>query len=259
MKTIMTAKKNTNIKKFDNYLFDLYGTLIDIRTNEDSDKLWNTIRILYGYEGAIYTNEELKDMYHFFIMEEMNIIRKKNPNRKHIDVDLGKVFKKLFEYKKINKISEDKIKNLATTFRSISTENITLYDGVYELLDFLKENKKKIFLLSNAQSLFTLNELKMFGLDKYFDDIFISSDYEVSKPDEEFFMIPIKKYNLDTNKTVMIGNDYLSDMQGASKVKIHGIYIHQEISTPVDNPDKIIADCKIMSGVFKNIKLFLEE
>lgn len=246
------------MQNYENFLFDLYGTLVDIRTNEDSQKLWETMRLLYGYEGAIYTAKELQEKYHQFVSEEKANVRKRNRDREFIDINLGKVFKKLFKYKKVNRVSETKIKNLAATFRSISTDMIQVYDGVYELLDFLKENDKKIILLSNAQSLFTLNEIKMFGLDKYFDDIFISSEYEVSKPDKEFFMIPIKKYNLDPQKTVMIGNDFISDMQGAVKANLHGIYIHQEISTPVDDEEKIVADYKIMDGNVKKIIEFLK-
>ncbi len=247
------------MKNYDNFLFDLYGTLIDIRTNEDDDKLWNTIRILYGYEGAEYSNIELKEMYHKFVQEEKADVKRRFEGREYIDIDLGKVFKKLFSYKKVDDISESKIKHIAATFRSVSTSLIELYDGVYELLDYLKENNKKIILLSNAQSLFTLNEIKMFGLDKYFDDVFISSDYEMSKPDKEYFMIPIKKYDLDPDKTVMIGNDYISDMSGAAKANLHGIYIHQEISTPVPNENEIIADFKIMDGDFRKIKDFIEK
>ena len=38
--------------KYKNYIFDLYGTLIDINTNEWSAQLWKKMAILYGYYGA---------------------------------------------------------------------------------------------------------------------------------------------------------------------------------------------------------------
>ena len=37
--------------KYKNYIFDLYGTLIDINTNEWSAQLWKKMAILYGYYG----------------------------------------------------------------------------------------------------------------------------------------------------------------------------------------------------------------
>ena len=40
---------------YKNYIFDLYGTVIDINTDEWNDDLWKKIAILYAYKGAHYT------------------------------------------------------------------------------------------------------------------------------------------------------------------------------------------------------------
>ena len=48
-------------------------------------------------------------------------------------------------------------------------------DGVTDLLEALKKKGKKIYLLSNAQRIFTEYEMHTLGIAKYFDDIFISS------------------------------------------------------------------------------------
>ena len=61
------------------------------------------------------------------------------------------------------------------------------YDGVIELLDLLKKKNKKIYLLSNAQRIFTLYEMNILGIHKYFDGIYFSSDYNVCKPDNLTF------------------------------------------------------------------------
>ena len=39
---------------YKNYLFDLYGTLVDINTNEWKSYLWKKMAELYGFEGAFY-------------------------------------------------------------------------------------------------------------------------------------------------------------------------------------------------------------
>ena len=46
-------------------------------------------------------------------------------------------------------------------FRILSTEYIRLYDGAKELLAALRETGKKVYLLSNAQRIFTAYELKL--------------------------------------------------------------------------------------------------
>ena len=37
---------------YQNYLFDLYGTLVDIHTDEDSPAAWEALARFYGYYGA---------------------------------------------------------------------------------------------------------------------------------------------------------------------------------------------------------------
>ena len=49
--------------KYENYIFDLYGTLVDIHTDEEKTELWEILAQFYGYYGAVYTAEELKNAY----------------------------------------------------------------------------------------------------------------------------------------------------------------------------------------------------
>ena len=49
--------------RYKNYIFDLYGTLVDINTDEWSAQLWKKMAILYGYYGAAYTFKELGKAY----------------------------------------------------------------------------------------------------------------------------------------------------------------------------------------------------
>lgn len=44
--------------RYKNYIFDLYGTLVDIHTEEDSQEIWEKMRLFYGYYGAVYRSWE---------------------------------------------------------------------------------------------------------------------------------------------------------------------------------------------------------
>ena len=48
------------MKRYSNYIFDLYGTLVDIWTDEESPVLWEQMASLYSCYGADYTAEALK-------------------------------------------------------------------------------------------------------------------------------------------------------------------------------------------------------
>ena len=45
--------------RYTDLVFDLYGTLVDIHTEED-DLVWEKTAFYFGFYGAHYTGEELK-------------------------------------------------------------------------------------------------------------------------------------------------------------------------------------------------------
>ena len=47
-----------------NVIFDFYGTLVDIHTDEEKMSLWNAMKDYYRAYGADYTAEKLKNSYH---------------------------------------------------------------------------------------------------------------------------------------------------------------------------------------------------
>ena len=47
---------------YQNYIFDLYGTLIDMWTDEYMPTLWKQMAAFYSLKGAAYTAKELKDL-----------------------------------------------------------------------------------------------------------------------------------------------------------------------------------------------------
>lgn len=240
---------------FTNYIFDLYGTLIDINTDEWCDELWEKIAIFYSYKGARYSGKEFHKEYDKLCKAEKALVKKAHPEYKNnVDIKIEKVFKALFNNKGVSVTDED-VDNVCAVFRCYSTKYIKLYDGVIDLLDTLKAKGKKIYLLSNAQRKFTKNELDMFGLTEYFDGIFISSDHEVSKPSPYFYNGLVEEFGLDKKESIMIGNDYKADINGSKRAGIKSLYIHQSISPEIKG--KINTKWQIMDGDVYKIKKYI--
>jgi putative hydrolase of the HAD superfamily len=234
---------------YKNYVFDLYGTLIDINTDEWCDELWQKMAILYGYRGAHYTSKELNEEYGRLVEKEKKSAHRRHPEYTVIDIKIEKVFRKLYTQKGV-KATKALVLSTAEIFRCYSTKYIKLYDGVIDLLDTLKAKGKRIYLLSNAQRTFTENELNMLGLTDYFDGICISSDEECSKPDTNYFKILFDRYGLEKSESIMIGNDFRSDIGGAADFGIDSLYIHQSISPEIDG--ELRSTYTVMDGnVFK--------
>ena len=236
---------------YKNYIFDLYGTLIDINTDEWCDDLWKKMAILYGYKGAHYTYDELNSEYDRLVALEKVAVRKRHPEYNVVDIKIEKVFKKLFTQKGV-KVTKAQVAFIAEAFRCYSTKYIKLYDGVTDLLDTLKAKGKKIYLLSNAQRYFTENELNMLGLTEYFDGICISSDEECSKPDSCYYKTLFDRYGLKKSESIMIGNDYVSDIGGAAHFGIDSLYIHQSISPDIEG--ELRSTYTVMDGDVYKIK-----
>lgn len=233
-----------------NYIFDLYGTLVDIHTDENMPWLWEKCAAFYSMKGAAYSADELRSAYNKHAEAELDALSKKNKDipRDELEIDLGNVFRALYEDKGVH-VTKKEIEDTAIAFRSISLCKLKLYNMAKDILEHLRENGKRVFLLSNAQSLFTRPELKMLGLDEDFDDIFISSELGIKKPSPLIFKALIDKHGLDVRETVMVGNDHLCDCLPAMRLGMRSMYIHTEQSP--QHPEKLGRGCKEIYSLFQ--------
>lgn len=216
---------------YDNYIFDLYGTLVDIRTNESKASLWKNMAAYMTLQGASYSGPELRKRYRSLITSlrleqyEKNKTRFPGLTPDEIEVNLSDVFARLYSEKGIDPTAQ-MLANWALIYRALSLDYVRLYEGADTLLAKLRHLGKKIYLLSNAQRLFTEPELRHLGIYDLFDDALISSDIGFMKPSKQFYHALIKKHRLDPKASVMIGNDWLADAWGSYNCGLSCMYVH---------------------------------
>lgn len=235
---------------YQNYIFDLYGTLVDLNTDEGKEELWIKLSEFYSFRGAFYEPSEIKEEYQKICKEEIE----KNKNIKNYEINILNVFKNLYEQKGI-KADKDLCIYTGQFFRITSTNYIKLYDGVLDLFKKLREKGKNIYLLSNAQHIFTVPEMKMLRIYDLFDGIVLSSDEGIKKPSTDFYDVVIKRYNLKKSQSIMIGNDYISDIEGSYKAGIDSLYIETNISPKVKG--KLYSKYNILDGNVNKIQRLL--
>lgn len=233
---------------YKNYIFDLYGTLVDIRTNENKNYLWDKMTEMFGLYGAFYEKNELKKKYFTYIKESEDERKKEE---EYPEIDLAGIFQRLFEEKGVS-VDDATIAAFMKMFRVVSTRFVRLYDGVIDFMEALKKKDKKIYLLSNAQSNFTRPELSYLGLEPYFDGILISSEEGCKKPGKRFYQTVIDRYHLNPKESIMIGNDSIADIQGAYEAGLASLYIHTEISP--ECVEDLKSTYTIMDGDFRKVK-----
>lgn len=225
-----------------NYIFDLYGTLADIHTNEQKPYLWKKMAEIYSAQGACYTPLELRRTYAQLCSDYKAL----NPDPFH-EINLLPVFSELFCRKGIT-VPEGVAYSTAVTFRTLSRNYLRLYPGVLPLLDTLVQKEKHIFLLSNAQACFTLPEIQMLGIKDYFEDILISSDIGICKPGTAFMNCLLERNGLSIFDSVMIGNEIECDIQIANDCGMDSLYIHSNISSASDLNRTSLATHNILDG-----------
>ena len=242
---------------YENYIFDLYGTLVDIHTDEDNPAAWATLARFYSYYGAIYTPEELQEAYRRLTEERTAGCRglRRDSHEAFPEIEIEEVFLALFTQK-----GADADLTLAVHagqfFRAMTTEYLRLYDGTLEMLQMLRRKGARLYLLSNAQAIFTAYEMRALGLDKVFDAVYLSSSCGCKKPDLRFFNLLLEEHHLDPARSIMTGNDAACDIAGAKAAGLATLYVHSNISPrePLPDADFVMAemDMKKMGELLSN-------
>lgn len=220
------------MRRYKNYIFDLYGTLIDIHTDEEQMSLWKTLATFYSHYGVDYTQWELRNAYKRTVKEEEKRLMK-NKVIDYPEINLETVFIRLLKegpkgHPTTRLVQDDKewACAVANIFRIESYKKIKVYKNAEKVLSSLKVRGSKLYLLSNAQRSFSVPELEVTGLARFFEATYISSDAGIKKPDPQFLEMLLSAEGLEKSESVMVGNDLDSDMKMAGDCRMDGILIN---------------------------------
>jgi len=98
-----------------------------------------------------------------------------------------------------------------------------LIDGARELLDYL-HGKYEMAIITNGFKEVQYAKINQSGLAKYFNKFFISEEIGAQKPKKEIFEHAIKSMNARKKSSLMIGDSWNADIEGAMKFGIDQIY-----------------------------------
>lgn len=228
--------------KYTDLIFDLYGTLVDIHT-EENGLVWEKTALYFGFYGAHFTGPGLRAAF-----QSAMKAREAQAGQSYEcfpDIPFEQVMADLFRSRGISENADTLGIHAAQLFRISSIEYLRLYPQVPEALAYLRQKGYRLWLLSNAQHIFTAYELRQLGLGEQLDGIYISSDYRCRKPDRRFFQALLDEQNLIPEHCLMIGNDLHTDIGGAKAAGLDTLYMHTNL-TP---PDQREADLSLLPGL----------
>lgn len=203
-------------------IFDLYGTLIDIRTDEkDIGTYWILSRYLM-YHGVQITAEDLKNEYFEGINKSLT-----NTDEQHPEVNVFDIFSQIMHRYGRGIYNEQCINDICMLFRSLTIRNFQLFPDVIETLSFL-QSRYILGLVSDAQWVFTEPELKIANIDRFFKKRVLSSRYGYKKPDKRLFKSMLKKLDIKPEEAIYIGDNPQRDLVGAKQSGLRCILFRNE-------------------------------
>ena len=221
-------------------LFDVYGTLIDIKTNEHNDGTFESLSRFLEYRRVFIRPQELKEFYFDQLNQQIARSREKYP-----DVDVADAFAHVLrEYGGVN--DRYLAAMITQLYRSLIRERMRLFDDTFWTLNKFRR-QYKLGIVSDAQRLFCKPELRTLRLERFFDATVFSSDYGFRKPDPRLFHIALAMIDIPQSEAAYIGNGYETDLIGAKSAGFAMVgLIHQgeqdKETYTADNAPDFIAD-----------------
>ena len=202
--------------KYDVVLFDADGTLLDFLKSEKE-----AVGEVMSDNGIEPTDENIK------LYSEINAGLWKKLERREIE-------KKVLLYHRFELLLEalgktGDAKGMAKAYmNSLSTKGYLL-DGAEDMCRAIN-GKVRAYIVTNGVEFIQRGRYARCGIDKYFDDVFISDCIGCEKPAVEYFdHVSAHIGGIDKKRTLIVGDSLTSDMQGG---------INYGIDTCWYNPNK---------------------
>lgn len=127
-----------------------------------------------------------------------------------------KRFKDTLEY--FNVLSPELAQKIASDYVKTSPFQTHLFPNTIEILGELKNQGKKLHIITNGFLEVQHIKLEKSKLKPYFDVVLCSEEVGVNKPDPKAFLSALEKAKAKTNNSLMVGDDLISDIQGAENI-----------------------------------------
>lgn len=114
---------------------------------------------------------------------------------------------------------------MTSHYRKFSSENISciqIYDGIVDLLEYLKEQNIICGVCTGKERKRTIDILKQFDLIKYFPYVVCSDDVECAKPAPDSLICIAQMMDIDFDDLVMVG-DAANDILCAKNAGVKSI------------------------------------
>ena len=121
---------------------------------------------------------------------------------------------------------------LAELFPIARRNHPFIYKETLQALERLKEDYQLILLTNGSPSLQNIKLEITPELAPYFKHIVISGAFGKGKPDASIFRFALEQANIQVDEALMVGDNLMTDILGASRVGMRSVWINRENRQP---------------------------
>ena len=193
--------------------------------------------------------ETLNELYHTHKLQELGLLScsdfilkyTENNHQLWADYHLGKITKEFLRVERFSKtfiqlgIHPDSVPHqFEDDYVSISPTKTNLFEAAEEVLAYLQQ-KYSLHIISNGFKETTLTKMNLSNLNPYFENVIISEDVGVNKPNPQIFEYALDKAKATKAESIMIGDSLEADIYGALNFGMEAIFFNPlEKEKPVD-------------------------
>ncbi len=101
-----------------------------------------------------------------------------------------------------------------------------LVEGAKDLLEYLKSKNYTMHIISNGFQEVTERKCQLSGIAPYFETITSADSIGVRKPNPQIFQYSVQLANADKDKSILIGDDWIADVEGAQSFGMDVIFFN---------------------------------
>lgn len=102
-----------------------------------------------------------------------------------------------------------------------------LVEGAMELLEYLHDSNYHLHIVSNGFTEVQYKKMRCAGIDHFFEQVILSEEVGVNKPDPRVFEFALAKAGATVENSLMIGDNYDTDIVGAMGSHIDQLFFNQ--------------------------------
>ena len=203
-------------------LFDIYGTLIDIRTDESDPSVYSTLSRYLAYRDVKIQPDELRNSFVDGVKNQISASAETYP-----EADVHRVFDEIIYKFGSGRYTRAFVADVCALFRSLTIRRFGAFSGVYDVLSRISVSYATA-IVSDAQWVFTEPEISMLGLDRFFRFKILSSRYGIKKPDARLFRTAMERLGVTADRCIYIGDNIEKDLVGAKNAGMRFLLFRSE-------------------------------